>query len=437
MNDSPKPRSDSRFIPWVLVAATLMLLLPRLGVPERHIFDEVYHAYTAGEYVKGNADAYRWDTDSPEEHLHYMWNHPPLGVWMIAAGIAVWGNDSFGWRFSSAVFGALTVLVLYLLTLSMTGSIGIAMLAACLLMMEGLFFTQARIGMLDIYGVFFMLCAFSSLYRYLRARPDNVRLSLLFTGCLLGAAIATKWNAGFPALFIGLVILGRAALVARDFWQAPTESHRKALRQHLVWVPVGLVACPVVVYLFSYIPFFLVGNGWADFIELQKQIFLYHTGLEATHPYFSQWWEWPLAIRPVWYAVDRFGDLSARTYAGGNPVLSWLLVPSVLWVLWLWRRTNRPAAIVLGIGFFGQWLPWAAVSRVAFAYHFLPAATFGCLALAVALGKVAARGTPGRISAAIVVALILASFVYYYPIHAHVPVSKKAIQHRMWLTVWR
>ena len=75
------------------------------------MFDEVYHAYTAGQYVAGNADAYVWNTKPPRAGVSYMWNHPPVGVLMIAGGILLWGDEPFGWRFSSAVFGAIGILL--------------------------------------------------------------------------------------------------------------------------------------------------------------------------------------------------------------------------------------------------------------------------------------------------------------------------------------
>ena len=60
-------------------------------------------------------------------------------------------------------------------------------------------------------------------------------------------------------------------------------------------------------------------------------------------------------------------------------VLYALFVPAVVWLASRWTRRRDPAAIVLVIGFFGQWLPWALVPRIAFAYHFMPAVPFGCL----------------------------------------------------------
>ena len=39
-------------------AAAIALFAPRLTVPNAYVFDEVYHAYTAGQYAAGNHDAY-------------------------------------------------------------------------------------------------------------------------------------------------------------------------------------------------------------------------------------------------------------------------------------------------------------------------------------------------------------------------------------------
>src|SRR4051812_8359908 len=50
-------------VPAILFIAALALFLPRLSVPDQYIYDEVYHAYTAGQYAAGNTDAYVWYTE--------------------------------------------------------------------------------------------------------------------------------------------------------------------------------------------------------------------------------------------------------------------------------------------------------------------------------------------------------------------------------------
>jgi len=64
-----------------LVALALVLRLWRLDVPRSMIFDEVYHARTAAEYLANWT--WGWYRDP------YEWTHPMLAKYLIAAGIVV------------------------------------------------------------------------------------------------------------------------------------------------------------------------------------------------------------------------------------------------------------------------------------------------------------------------------------------------------------
>jgi dolichyl-phosphate-mannose-protein mannosyltransferase len=433
-------RVRGHLLPILLFGAALLLYLPRLEIPDDYIYDEVYHAFTAGEYLRGNPDAFLWSTPAPNARVGYTWNHPPAGVLLIAAGMAILGDNPRGWRISSAVFGALGILVAYLLALTLSRDHGVAQIAAGLLLLDGLYFVQSRTAMLDIFGTVFMMGALICFHAYLVAPADKVRRPLLGTGLFLGLALATKWNAAYPAALIGLVTLCRAV----ELWRRarvgspPDRDEAKAgIRQHLLWVPVGLVALPVVVYLAAYIPFFLAGHDWSRFVELQRRIYSYHTGLKATHGYQSQWWQWPLALRPVWYHVRYLADATANIYAQGNPLLYWSFIPATLWLAGRWWKDRDPGLIILLIGFFGQWLPWGLVPRAAFMYHFLPGVPFGALAVAVAVTRLW-RSTVLRqaLAVAYVVAVAL-SFVYFFPLYAAVPLDKEGLESRFWLESWR
>jgi dolichyl-phosphate-mannose-protein mannosyltransferase len=405
--------------PGALFLAAVVLFSPRLAVPDVYVFDEVYHAYTAGQYVAGNADAYVWDTNAPREGVAYMWNHPPAAVLCIAASILVWGDDAFGWRFASVVFGAGGVVLAYLLALRLTRDVAVSLLAALLLLVDGLYFAQSRIGMLDAFGTFFALGALYSLYGFLTVEPERAFWPIARTGLWLGAAIATKWNAAYLATCCGLVILARAI-------------RRPRL---LLFVPVGLGLVPLAVYVAVYVPFFVTGHDLAQWIELQKQIFYYHTRLEATHPWSSKWWQWPLALRPVWYWMSADDGRIRHIFAAPNIPLYWSFLPAVVWLAWRWR-SFRTGLTVLLIGFFGQWLPWALVPRIAFAYHFLPAVPFGTLAVAAAVVEGHRRGGWVRRLAWAYVALVVATFVFYYPIMVGLPLTREAASWRLWLPGW-
>jgi Gpi18-like mannosyltransferase/outer membrane protein assembly factor BamB len=69
----------------VLVVATLVLRMFRLGEPLSMHFDEVYHARTATEFLQ--------DWRYGDESNIYEWTHPHLGKYIIAGGIVALGDD--------------------------------------------------------------------------------------------------------------------------------------------------------------------------------------------------------------------------------------------------------------------------------------------------------------------------------------------------------
>lgn len=420
--------------PGLLVLAAMLLFAPRLDVPPKYMFDEVYHAYTAGQYAAGNADAYTWDAEAPTDGVAYTWNHPPLAMLMMAGSILLWGDEPFGWRFSSAVFGAMGILLVYLIAVAMLRDRTMATLAASLVLVDSLWFVQSRIGMLDIFGAVFALATLLSLYDFLTSKADRVAPALLRIGLFLGLALATKWNAAFLAVLTGVVVLYRSWANAREASRTGTGS---AWRPYLIWVPVSLGLVPLLVYLAAYVPFFATGHGWGDLLELHRQTFGYHTHLKEVHTYESHWWQWPLALRPVWYSVSYAGDTVAHVYANGNALLYWGFVPAVIALsVHLWR-TSSPALPVLLIGFFGQWLPWALSPRNAFIYYFLPAVPFGAIAVSAVAVALYRRGGVWRGLVLIYLTVLVAYFVYFCPIHAAVPIGREAFESRLWFSSWR
>jgi dolichyl-phosphate-mannose--protein O-mannosyl transferase len=117
--------------------------------------------------------------------------------------------------------------------------------------------------------------------------------------------------------------------------------------------------------------------------------------------------------------------------------LYWAFVPAVLWLSRRWWKERNAAFVVLLIGFFGQWLPWGLVPRIAFMYHFLPAVPFGALAVAVCLVELWRGDTLRRVLAAGYVLAVASSFIFFYPLYAAVPLERRAIEARLWLESWR
>ena len=137
--DTTAPRTEA--IPWqfaridvlliaLFIVGGFVLYMARIEDPPKYSYDEVYHAYTAAQYAIGNADAWLWSTQAPIQGVAYEWTHPPLGKLIMTLGILIWGDTPLGWRFMSAVFGALGLGAVYLLGLRLTGQRLIAFVAA-------------------------------------------------------------------------------------------------------------------------------------------------------------------------------------------------------------------------------------------------------------------------------------------------------------------
>jgi hypothetical protein len=62
----------------VLLIFSLLLRLFRLSIPQRYIYDEVYHVVTVKAIAANNPDGYEWWHESPEPDTAYDWLHPPL-----------------------------------------------------------------------------------------------------------------------------------------------------------------------------------------------------------------------------------------------------------------------------------------------------------------------------------------------------------------------
>jgi dolichyl-phosphate-mannose--protein O-mannosyl transferase len=67
-----------------------VLRLINLGSPKGFVFDEVYYVDGARDLLKYGVEV---DGTNPEFIVH-----PPVGKWLIASGIKLFGDNEFGWR---------------------------------------------------------------------------------------------------------------------------------------------------------------------------------------------------------------------------------------------------------------------------------------------------------------------------------------------------
>lgn len=391
----------------LILLITFLLRLFYLNYPKAYVFDEVYHAFTAKEFVKGNKEGWEW-WNTPPSGVAYEWTHPPLAKEIMAFSMIIFNNqDSWAWRFPGVILGVLSVYLIFLLAIKLFNNQNIALISAFLFSIDGLNFVQSRTGMNDTYLVTFIL---ASLLFFLNKKYF---ISSLF----FSLAFASKWSAVYLLPLYFSISL---------FYIFPFKfSSYKLLDKILYALKKGLyfMLIPPLIYLLVYLPFFTLGHTFNQFTQLQQQMWWYHTGLKASHDYSSAWWSWPLNLYPVWYFVDYQGNNIANIFASGNPVLFWLGTVSILLTLWEFIKKRSQKLGLILLGFFAFFLPWALSPRIMFLYHYAPSIPFLCLILGYQLGNGLKEKRDHKIVYLLIITCII-SFIFIYPYLVGLPIPK-------------
>ena len=345
-------------------------------------FDEIYHARTAYEHVRGV--------------YPYEISHPPLGKLILSLGIQLFGMTPFGWRFMGTLFGVLMLPVLYAFLKNLFGRTLVAFCGTALFAFDFMHLTQTRIATIDTYGVFFILTMYYFLYRYLTlpaGTPFKKGAPWLFlSGLFWGIGAASKWTVIYGGVGLALLYFLGLWFKLRD-WPKPEEAENPVLLgpwlvQTLAFSVLCFVVIPVCIYTLSYWPYAAakgdtsLGNLIAEMWKNQQYMLNYHKGVMDEHPYSSRWYQWIVDARPILYYMEDGVGYHTRFAAFSNPVVCWggLLALITAAVQMVRRRSGK--ALFLVIGFFSQLAPWFAIGRTTFEYHYFPSILFLCIALA-------------------------------------------------------
>ena len=449
-----------------------------LSPPNGQVFDEIYFPVDAYDDVKGIESCTPSTTYC---RYSYFDPEPPLAKEIIAAGEWSYGwyrahfqgvrgdyidlgFNTFGWRIAACLFGTLCIPMMYLLARRLWPNRLFALVAATLVCFDGMFFIQSRIGMIDIFPIFFILLGYFLFLVHIQSRTFNGSIgSLVALGVVLGVGIASKWIVLAAWATIVFFLVARAILRSLRFefgtpgrplavWRG-REGH--PIPGNVFWPSyfsialIALVVIPIAIYIVSWYPFFARGqfHNLADLWSYQLESFNYHKNLTATHPYGSLPWSWPLLSRPVLYyaeytnlGVDAFTGqpLIARMSNLGNPWIWWTSLPCLVALpYFIIRHRSFPALLIL-LGFLSQYLPWWPITRVLFMYHMFGGLIFMVLALAFVLTYLAQKlPAPNRnllVAAHLGIAVLF--FGYFYPVWTAAPISESAFFEEPGTPIW-
>ncbi|MFC3689278.1 dolichyl-phosphate-mannose--protein mannosyltransferase [Aquipuribacter hungaricus] len=518
------PHPEPLWWAWVVAvgmgALAGVLRFVHLGRPDTLVFDETYYVHGGLSLLRfgyerdelpdpappdplpeGYSDSYSDDlfesgsldifTTTPDFVVH-----PPLGKWMIAAGMWPDPADPFFWRLSAAVVGTLSVVLLVLVARRLLGSTLLGGVAGLLLAVDGHHIVHSRTSLLDVFLSFWILVAFAFLLgdrfaarekladRVARGLRDGTlspygpwlgwRPFRLLAGISLGAACATKWSGLYVLAAFGVLTVlwdldaRRTAGVRRWFLGGLLRDSWPAF---LSLVPVALVT-----YLVSWTGWFLADDSynrnWAaenpdEAVSWLPQslasLWNYHQGaygfhttinvVDNPHNYMANPWSWLVQGRPTSFFYEGTSEgltgcgadaCSAAVTSLGNPVVWWggtvaLIVVALTWVL---RRDWRAGAILVPVA--ACYLPWFAFQdRTIFSFYAVAFVPFLVLALTYALGLV--LGPPGAspnrrlwgsVGAGSVVVAAVGCLLFFYPVWTADLITTDAWRMRMWWPSW-
>ncbi|MSX49279.1 MAG: phospholipid carrier-dependent glycosyltransferase [Actinobacteria bacterium] len=416
-----------RYVPITLITLfSLFLRLWNLNKPKGFIFDEVYYAKNANSLITHGVEL-----NSANQSEFVV--HPPLGKWLIGIGIKLFGNNEFGWRISAAVFGTLSILLIYLIAQRLFNSYLLSNIAAGLMALDGLNLVMSRVALLDIFLMFFILLA---TYLFMSNQ-------YWLTGISLGMATGIKWSGAYliPIFLILSVNFVRTGLI----------------RQALMRISQFIII-PIFTYLITWSGWLFTSNGWdRNWAATQPKAFLpdvirnlwhyhseilnFHTGLDDTHSYSANPWSWLILGRPTSFFYETPKNCGATScsqeiLAIGTPLLWWSAVIALVVVIGYWLSKREPITTLIITGLAATYLPWFFFqSRTMFYFYAVSISPFLILALVFLISKLIEAGVD-RGWIYLFISVIFLNFIYFLPIWVGIEIPYSQWLNRMWLPSW-
>jgi dolichyl-phosphate-mannose-protein mannosyltransferase len=394
MNASLKPGLNMRtsLAALLLGLCSWAFFLSGIARPSTLVFDEEKYVDPAKALLAGIHDP------SPDG--------PPLGKLILAGGIAIIGDDPFGWRLPSSVFGAITLVGIFLLANLLLEDRALAFTAAALTFFNNFLFIFSRTAMMDIFLMAFAvwgILAFTAALKMKSLGAKKRRVLLAASALLLGLACACKWN-GVDELCVAAVIGGFLFL-----WSGKTRNPEIALyganlrEAGAGWFAGAFLLLPPLAYFATYWPYCRMLH--APFsshvvIAMNDYIWRFHLAVVGSRLAILPWYRWPFQMQP-------FRPLSYL-------VLNWYILWAglVAFVCCLWRFARSLPETLIVLLYSANLLQWAVTPQKSlYYYYYFPAAMFLGMAIPLTLNRLPARILGARLN---VVTVLPAICVFVY-----------------------
>lgn len=376
----------------ILFSGTTAFLF-NVDFPNTPVAEEVH-------YVKAARMIAETGTDPNAEH-------PPLAKQLIAVGISIFGDSPLGWRAMSAVFGALTLVGMYLWGLALLRRRESAAWAVFFSAMNPFLWTEAHLATLDIFQFAFTTWGCAAFFESWLGHPrPRRRFQLLaFAGVMFGLSTACKWFGVVPWLAcaaIGVML---------------TRKKESGFTRKTVFWGLGLI--PLLSYILPF-SLYISHQGFVRWLGLHHAIWLDQTQL-VTMPDVKalSWYLWPFQLMPRLISLQmepKPSELWVRSILLiANPVVIWGGIAATVTSIVLALRSKEKKGSMdeglrLGGIFTVFYLSWALIPHgYKYYYYFYPAAMSLSLAMSWGVGQL-------RKYRWIVAGMTGAVFLYFFPV---------------------
>lgn len=388
-------------------------------------FDEIYFARTAYDYT--------------HDIIAMEWVHPPLGKLIQAIPVAILGMTPFAYRLMGNIAGILMIYVTYVFAKEIFKNRKYAFLAACFMAFDNFHFAQTRMGTVDSHLVLFCMISALYMYRYLTL-PINATLksktkNLMMCGVFFGLATCVKWTGLYCGLGLAIMFFAKMIYdVLKDSKIA--KQYSKIILNCILY----FIIIPCIMYVLCYLLFPNVAPYGVHNIKAILQqinwIYDYHSTLDATHPFTSKWYTWPLMLKPVWlYYSNPSVGLKATISGIGNPIVWWGGAIGMVYTFVSSIAKKNKNNLFITIMYLSMWMPYIFIGRVMFLYHYFPALPFAILGLTSFVKWLTEKFKKNWIPVVFLV-LVIIMFIWFYPISSGMTVPESYIESMKWLDTW-
>ena len=355
-------------------------------------FDEIYFARTAYEYTQGMET--------------YEWTHPPLGKLIQAIPIYINNYLSpFNYRLMGNISGILMIAVMYIFAKELFKKRKYAIFASLLMAFDTFHFAQTRMGTVDSHLILFILLASYFMVKYTK---NNKTFYLLLSGIFFGLSVSVKWTGLYGGIALAIIFFTHLV------------KNKKLNIKNLLKGTLFFVVIPLFIYSSLYLIFpnnkLNHTTNFENIINQQKDMYNYHSKLNATHYFSSKWYTWPISYKPVWYHQEILNNDTKETISGiGNIVIWWMGIIGFLYSLIKLIRKKDKQSFIIVVSMLSLWLPYAFIGRVMFLYHYFPVLPFMMLGI-VNLFKSIEEKYKLKYLIPLYMIFVIAFFIIYYPV---------------------